>query len=195
MQRDRRGHSHDVIDLKCHPGGKRDLHSALHLPIQCHWLMEGPMPSLQGRRFPVRIPRTPLVRTRDLAGVRPRPTATKAFPKTSRKIPPVNQLGPIPSTRIAAWTNFFASSCTLPLSPDTKWQPSARRIAWEYSTVLIALDASVAISPAVRAREKTRTSSMSPTKPLATCPTIVWADVRTDVTGFVVSRATRRPAT
>ena len=55
--------------------------------------------------------------------------------------------------------------------------------------------ASTAISAAVNARVKTKTSSMSPAKLLATCPTTVCVDGRTDVIGFVVSCATRIPST
>src|SRR2546428_7385889 len=40
-------------------------------------------------------------------------------------------------------------------------------------TVEVEPDPNAAISPSERAREKTRTSSMSPRKPLGSCPTMV----------------------
>ena len=51
------------------------------------------------------------------------------------------------------------------------------------------------ISASVSAREKTKTSSMSPAKSLATRPTMACVDVRTEVMGFVVSWETRTPST
>ena len=66
---------------------------------------------------------------------------------------------------------------------------------WRTGPVAGGGGARAAISASVSAREKTKTSSMSPAKSDATRPMMVCVDVRTDVMGFVVSWATRTPST